>query len=139
MFLQIGQIEESLSTWQKQWLARRVKPFIMKNEVLYIMGQDNRLSWCLSTMKAQKVMKELHEGTVGRHFATEITQKKILNVGYWWPTMYRYVSDFGRSCDACQHTGGLATYSLAKLIITFKNEPFMKWGLDFVGPIRPTR
>jgi hypothetical protein len=38
-------------------------PFIMKNDVLYRMGQDNRLNMCLSTIEAQKVMKELHEGT----------------------------------------------------------------------------
>jgi hypothetical protein len=28
------------------------------------------------------VMKELHEGPLRGHFATEITQKKILDVGY---------------------------------------------------------
>jgi hypothetical protein len=38
-------------------------PFTMKNDVLYRMGQDNRLKRCLSTIKTQKVMKELHKGT----------------------------------------------------------------------------
>jgi len=27
-------------------------------------------------------MKEMHEGPLGGHFAIEITQKKILDVGY---------------------------------------------------------
>jgi hypothetical protein len=42
-------MEEFLSTWQKQQLARRAKPFIMKEDVLYKMGKDNKLRWCLST------------------------------------------------------------------------------------------
>jgi hypothetical protein len=102
-------MEESLSIGQKQQLAKRVEPFTMKNDVLYRMGQDNRLKRCMLTTKAQKVEKELHEGTIGGHFATEITHKKILDARYQWPTMYRDVIDFCRLCDACQHTGGLTT------------------------------
>jgi hypothetical protein len=75
-------MENSLSIGQKQQLARRVEPFIMKNDVLYMMGHDNRLKQHLSTTKAQKMMKELHEGIVGGHFVTEITSKKILDARY---------------------------------------------------------
>jgi hypothetical protein len=66
-------------------------------------------------------------------------QRKIFDVGYWWPTMYMDVHDYCRSCDACQRTRGLAIQSLAKLVTNIPKEPFMKWGLDFVGLIAPTR
>jgi hypothetical protein len=52
------------------------------------------------------VMKELHEGPLGGHFATKMTQRKILNGGYWWPTIYKNVHDYCKSCDACQIIGG---------------------------------
>ncbi len=84
------------------------------------------------------VMKELHERPSRGHFVTKIMQRKILDVGCWWPTMYRNVHDYCRSCDACQKIGGLATQSLIKLVTTLPKGPFMKWGLDFVGPIKPT-
>jgi hypothetical protein len=54
----------------------------MKNDVLHIMGQDNRFKQCLSTTKVQKVIKKLHDGIVGGHITIEITHKKILDVGY---------------------------------------------------------
>jgi len=66
------------------------------------MGQDNRLQQCLTTIEAQMVMKELHEGPLGGHFVIEITQRKILDIGYWWLAMYRDVHDYYRSCDGCQ-------------------------------------
>jgi hypothetical protein len=40
------------------------------------------------------VMKKLHEGPLGEHFATKIMRKKILDVGYRWPTMYKDVHDY---------------------------------------------
>jgi hypothetical protein len=52
--------------------------------------------------------------------------------------MYRDVHDYCRSCDACQRTKGLTTQSLAKLVTSLPKEPFMKCGLDLVGPIKPT-
>jgi hypothetical protein len=81
-------------------------------------------------------MRKLHEGQLERHFAIKIMQRKILNVRYWWPTMYRNVHDYYKSCDACQKTRGLATQSLAKLMTSLPKKPFMKWGLDFMGPIK---
>jgi hypothetical protein len=85
------------------------------------------------------VIKELHEGPSKKQFATEIMQRKILDAGYWWPTMYMDVHDYFKSYDACQRIGGLTTQSFAKLVTSFLEEPFMKWGLDFVGSIKLTR
>ncbi len=80
-------------------------------------------------------MKELHEGPLRGHVATKILQRKILDTRYWWPTMYKDMHDYYKSCDACQRTRGLAIQSLAKLITSLLNEPFMKWGLDLWGQL----
>jgi hypothetical protein len=54
----------------------------------------------------------------------------ILDARYWWPTMYKNVHDYYRSCDVCQRTRGLVNQSLAKIVTCLPEEPFMKWGLE---------
>ncbi len=103
---------------------RIAKPFTLKNSELYIMGQDNRLWRCLTTIEAQMVMRELHEEASWGHFATKVMQRKILDVGYWWPTLYIDVNDYCKSYDACHITRGLVTQSLAKLITSLLEEPW---------------
>jgi hypothetical protein len=93
----------------------------------------------LTIIEADMVMKELHEGASRGHFVTKITQRNILDVGYWWPTMYMDVHDYYRSYDVCQKTRELATQNLAKLVTSLPKEPFMKWELDFVGSIKPIK
>jgi len=34
---------------------------------------------------------------------------------------------------------GLAIQNLTKLVTSLREEPFIKWGLDFVGPIKLAR
>jgi hypothetical protein len=51
--------------------------------------------------------------------------------------MNRDMHDYCKSCDECQRTRGLGTQTLAKLVTSLPEEPFMKCGFDFVGPIKP--
>ncbi len=102
---------------------------------MYRMGQDNKMHRCLTNLEAQIILKELHERVVRGHFVAYIIAKKFLDVGYWWPTLFKDTHDFCKSCDSCQKIGGFKTKSLAKLVTTLLEEPYMKWGLGFIGPI----
>jgi hypothetical protein len=68
-----------------------------------------------------------------------MTTKKILDARYWWPTLLKDIHEFCKSYDSCQKIRRLKTKSLAKLVITLPEKPFVKWDLNFIGPIKPAR
>jgi hypothetical protein len=49
--------------------------------------------------------------------------------------MYRDVHNYYRSCDACEKTRELATQSLAQLVTSLPEEPFMKGVLILWGQL----
>jgi hypothetical protein len=51
--------------------------------------------------------------------------------------VHKYTLHFCRSCDECQKLGNLTFSSVAKLMITLSSNPFMKWGLNFIGHVKP--
>jgi hypothetical protein len=89
-----------LNLVHKQKLARKAQPFTLKKGIMYIVGQDKRMHKCLTTSKAHIVLKELHE-KVGGHFALDITTKKNLGAGYWWPILLKNTHEFCKSWDSC--------------------------------------
>jgi hypothetical protein len=88
-----------LNLVQKQKLAKKEEPFILKEGIMYRARQDNKMHRCLTTSKTHIVLKELHAGVARGHFAIDITTNKILDVRYWWPTLFKDIHEFCKSCD----------------------------------------
>ncbi len=82
-------------------------------------------------------MEDFHERLVGGHFGININVRKVLSLGYWWPTMHKDV-ELCENYDIYQHLEPIWRSGKRpfKLIMAF--EPFMKWSLDFMGLVKPT-
>ena len=74
-----------------------------------------------------------HEGACGGHFASKKTSAKILQSGFYWPTMFKDCNTHCKSCPQCQQLGKINTrYQMPQNYICVV-EVFDCWGLDFMG------
>lgn len=61
---------------------------------------------------------------------------KILDVGYWWPALQKGILEYYKACDRCHRVGNMTNNGLAELVTMMPVVPFMKLGLNFIGPIK---
>nr|GEX02766.1 reverse transcriptase domain-containing protein [Tanacetum cinerariifolium] len=60
---------------------------------------------CVHGQEAIDILKACHEGPTGGHHGDNLTGKKVFDVGFFWPTIYRDAHDMIKSCDMCQRQG----------------------------------
>lgn len=80
---------------------------------------------------------EYHGCACGEHYNWNVTTHKILKAGFYWPTLFSDIYRLGRICKKCQIFAEKKRLAPLSLILVFIEEPFRKWGLDFIGEINP--
>ena len=101
---------------------------------MYKYCADQILRRCIPESEQQSVLNFCHTLACGGHFSTRKTLAKILQSGFFWPTMFRDVHQFCSSCDRCQRLGSLTKRNMMPLQPIQVLEIFDCWGIDFMGP-----
>ena len=58
----------------------------------------------------------------------------MLDSGFYWPTIFKDVYLFCKSCDRCQRTGNLGARNQMPQTPILTVKIFDVWGMDFMGP-----
>jgi transposase InsO family protein len=80
------------------------------------------------------ILEHCHTHTCGGHFGGRKTAFKILQAGFYWPSLFKDSNDFALRCDRCQRTGTISQRDQMPLTNIFEIEIFDTWGIDFMGP-----
>ena len=72
------------------------------------------------------------------HFGAVKTFQKILDSGFYWPTMFRDCFEYVKKCDRCQRVGNISKSDEMPLQDMLEVEIFDVWGIDFIGPFSPS-
>ena len=93
-YLKTGTFPPSMTKEAPKCLAYRAIPFQLVQGKLYRRGKDSKLRQVISETQARMILKELHKGNASGYFFQDITVRKVLDAGYWWPTLYKDTYDY---------------------------------------------
>ena len=92
---------------------------------------------CTYPHEQKAILVEAHEKTPKGHFLGKSTQRKFMQCGLWWPTICKDAHQYNKECLAYQKDGKPIDLDRMPHQLMLPLEPFQKWGLDFIGPIKP--
>ncbi|XP_022030562.1 uncharacterized protein LOC110931477 [Helianthus annuus] len=131
-------VQDVITEESPNWITP-IKKFLKDSEILYKKGYLAPLLRCVGPEQSQYLVKEVHEGICGAHFGARTVVAKLMNLGYFWPSMHRDTVEQLRKCEACQVHAPVPKSPKHDLVTISSAWPFHKWGMDIVGPFPPAK
>nr|GEV43912.1 reverse transcriptase domain-containing protein [Tanacetum cinerariifolium] len=94
---------------------------------------------CVHGKEALNILEACHNGSTGGHHGANLTDKKIFDSGFFWPTIYKDAHEFVKNCDSCQRQGKISQRDEMPQNSIQVCEIFDVWGIDFMGPFPSSR
>jgi ribonuclease HI/transposase InsO family protein len=121
---------------KRRALRLKAMKYCLTEDGLGWKNPDGVILRCVNKDESKKILKELHSGYCGGHFAARTTAHKILRAGYYWPTLFSDAYQHVRSCQPCQFFTGKPKLPAQPLKPVVVEAPFQQWGLDFIGEFK---
>ncbi|GJS88672.1 reverse transcriptase domain-containing protein [Tanacetum coccineum] len=95
---------------------------------------DGMIRHCIFGPETRTILDQCHHGPIGGHYGPNLTAKKVLDSGFYWPTIIKEAHTLVCLCEACQKTGNISKHDEMSLNNIQVCEVFDIWGIDFMGP-----
>ncbi|CAN6679380.1 unnamed protein product [Malus baccata var. baccata] len=115
-------------------LKKEARFYVWDDPYLWKYCPDQVIRWCVHDSEFNAILTFCHTYVCGGHFGTQRTALKVLECGFYWPTIFRDARTFCMSCDICQRTGNIGPKQQMPQTPIFSVEIFDVWGIDFLGP-----
>ena len=79
-------------------------------------------------------LREVHKEICDNHLGGRALSYKILQQGYYWPTMQEDVIQYMKRCDSCQRHTSIQCQPAIELTLLSSPWPFVQWRIDILGP-----
>ena len=80
------------------------------------------------------ILAHCHSLEYRGQFKGNRTAAKVLQSGFYWPTLFRDAHAYVSACDRCQRMGTIFRRDEAPLKCILEVELFDVWGINFMGP-----
>ena len=133
-----GSIPEHWNRHRKDKFFHELKYYYLEEPLLFHVGYDQSIRRYLVEEEQGSILSMCHSSSCGGHFATRKTTDKILQSGFYWPTIFKDGHHFYTECLQCQAALNISKRGEMPMRPILEVEIFDLWGIDFMGPFPPS-
>ncbi|CAN6554299.1 unnamed protein product [Malus baccata var. baccata] len=130
----IKKIPDDFTRAQKDKLVKTAKYYEWDDPYLWKYCTDQLIRRCVPESEFKSILTFCHSYACGGHFGAKRTALKVLESGFYWPSLFKDAYEFCATCDRCQQTGNLGPRNQMPQTPILVVEIFDVWGIDFMGP-----
>ncbi|GKC72560.1 reverse transcriptase domain-containing protein, partial [Tanacetum coccineum] len=127
-------IPKGMTYQQKNNFFPNLKHYFWEEPYLFKVCSDGMIRRCISEPETQTILDQCHQGPTSGHYGPNITAKKVLDLGFYWPTIIKEAHTLVCLCEACQKTRNISKRDEMPLNNIQVCEVFDIWGIDLMGP-----
>ncbi|GJT30360.1 reverse transcriptase domain-containing protein [Tanacetum coccineum] len=101
-------IPKGMTYQQKNKFFSDLKHYFWEEPYLFKVCSDGMIRRCVSGPETQTILDQCHHGPTGGHYGPNVTAKKVLDSGFYWPTIIKEAHTLVRLWEACQKTGNIS-------------------------------
>ena len=105
---------------------------------MFYLRYDQIIRRCVLEEEQGDILAMCHSSTCGGHIATRKTADKILQSGFYWPSIFKDAHRFYTECLQCQAAINISKRDEMPMQPILEVEIFDLWGIDFMGPFPPS-
>nr|GEY46015.1 reverse transcriptase domain-containing protein [Tanacetum cinerariifolium] len=92
---------------------------------------DQIIRRCMAAKEAIDILNACHSGPTGGNYRANYTAKKVFDLGFHWPSIYKDAFELVKRYDSCQRQGISQKDEMPQNFIQIC-EIFDVWGIDFM-------
>ena len=119
---------------QKKRFFAHLKHYYWEEPILYRHCADQVIRRCVTEDEMHSILNHCHTLPCGGHFGGQRTAAKVLQSGFYWPSLFKDAHQFVSTCDKCQRMGNISRKDEPPMHPILEVELFDLWGIDFMGP-----
>ncbi|CAN6583757.1 unnamed protein product [Malus baccata var. baccata] len=133
-FLMSKRIPSEFTRHQRDKLRHDSRFYVWDDPYLWKFCLDQIIRRCVHDSECHSILSFCHTYACGGHFGTQRTALKVLQCGFYWPSIFKDARTFCLTCDKCQRMGGISARDQMPQVSILNVEIFYVWGIDFMGP-----